>query len=47
MDNIRSVSALEVFDSRGHPTVAVTVTLCNRVGAEARYGGAPFNGGKR
>jgi enolase len=35
MDKIRSVSALEVLDSRGHPTLAVTITLYNRMAATA------------
>ena len=31
MNEIRSISALIVHDSRGHPTVAVTVTLDNHM----------------
>jgi enolase len=35
MDKIRSISALEVLDSRGQPTLAVTATLDNRLAGTA------------
>lgn len=35
MSKIASIKALEVLDSRGNPTVAVTVTLNNGIGASA------------
>jgi len=47
MDNSRSVSALEVLDLLGHPTVvAVTVMLYVRTGQETRCGGGTFEGGQ-
>ena len=39
MDKIRSISALEVLDSRGHPTVGVMVTLFNHMTAMATVPG--------
>lgn len=35
MNSIKSINALEILDSRGYPTVMVTVTLTDGITASA------------